>query len=134
MQNGGGEVMAGCERGYLCTVCGADVEEITDSVLYLRYVLGEVAWENLNRSPETHIRCDPILAQFIVSEFFAPVSVDGVFSKSCLDAEFVRDEEARVTSGFLRLRAVAGTNLPIAEYPLSRAGAERVHEARAHAE
>jgi hypothetical protein len=134
MPIGGSGKMAGCERGYLCTVCGEDVEVITDSVLYLRYVLGEVAWENLNRSPETHIRCDPILAQFIVSEFFAPVSVDGVFSKSCLDAEFVRDEEARVTSGFLRLRAVAGTNLPIAEYPLSRAGAERVHEARAHAE
>ncbi len=25
--------MAGCERGYLCTVCGEEVEEITDSVL-----------------------------------------------------------------------------------------------------
>ena len=41
--------MAGCERGYLCTVCGQDVEEITDSDLYLRYVLGEVEWDSLNR-------------------------------------------------------------------------------------
>ena len=114
--------MAGCERGYLCTVCGADVEEITDSVLYLRYVLGEVAWDDLDRSPESHIRCDPILAQFIVAEDFEPVNANGVFSKAALDPDFVRAEESRVTSGFLRLRAVAGTNLAIAEYPLSRAG------------
>ena len=65
VRSAGMESMAGCERGYLCTVCGDDVEEITDSVLYLRYVLGEVAWDDLNRSPETHIRCDPILAQFM---------------------------------------------------------------------
>ena len=51
------------------------------------------------------------------------MKVDGVFSKAGLDPEFVRDEEARVTSGFLRLREVAATNLPIADYPLSRAGA-----------
>ena len=37
--------MAGCERGYLCAVCGQEVEEITESDLYLRYVLGEVEWE-----------------------------------------------------------------------------------------
>ena len=54
-------------------VCGEDVEEITDSVLYLRYVLGEVDWNDLDRSPEKHIRCDPILAQFIVSDSFEPV-------------------------------------------------------------
>ena len=29
-----------CEEGYLCDVCGGDVEEITDSDLYLRYVIG----------------------------------------------------------------------------------------------
>jgi hypothetical protein len=132
MPNGGDGMMAGCERGYLCTVCGADVEEITDSVLYLRYVLGEVAWEDLDRSPETHLRCDPILAQFIVSEHFAPVSVDGVFAKTGLDPDFVRAEESRVTSGFLRLRAVAGTSLSIANYPLSRAEAGAAREAGAH--
>ena len=43
--------MAGCERGYLCTVCGQEVEEITDSDLYLRYVLGEVEWEVLQQCP-----------------------------------------------------------------------------------
>jgi hypothetical protein len=123
--------MAVCERGYLCAVCGEDVEEITDSVLYLRYVLGEIAWENLDRSPEKHIRCDPILAQFIVSDCFAPVTVDGVFSKSGLDPEFVKEEETRVTAGFLRLRAVAGSTLPIAEYPLSRTRMEVAQESSA---
>ena len=34
--------MAKCEEGYLCDVCGGDVEEITDSDLYLRYVIGQL--------------------------------------------------------------------------------------------
>ena len=33
--------MARCDQGYLCEVCGGDVEAITDSDLYLRYVLGD---------------------------------------------------------------------------------------------
>ena len=32
--------MAKCEEGYLCEVCGQDVAEITESDLYLRYVIG----------------------------------------------------------------------------------------------
>jgi hypothetical protein len=35
--------MVACEQGYLCDVCGRDVEAITESDLYLRYVLGEVS-------------------------------------------------------------------------------------------
>jgi hypothetical protein len=35
--------MARCDKGYLCDVCGEEVEEIVDSELYLRYVMGEVA-------------------------------------------------------------------------------------------
>jgi hypothetical protein len=124
--------MAGCERGYLCVVCGEDVEEITDSVLYLRYVLGEVDWNDLDRSPEKHVRCDPVLAQFIVSDRFQPVIVEGVFSKLGLDPEFVRTEEARVTSGFLRLREVAAAGVPIADYPLSQAPARYVRGAAQH--
>jgi hypothetical protein len=118
--------MAGCERGYLCAVCGADVEEITDSVLYLRYVLGEVDWNDLDRSPEKHVRCDPVLAQFIVTDSFEPITVDGLFSKAGLDADFVRSEEARITSGFLRLREIAATGAPIADYPLAQAAARYV--------
>ena len=65
--------MAVCEQGYLCEVCGQDVGEITESDLYLRYVLGEVDPETLHKSPERHILCNPTLAQFIVAEGFAPV-------------------------------------------------------------
>jgi hypothetical protein len=111
--------MAGCERGYLCVVCGEEVEEIEDSDLYLRYVLGDVDGDCLHQLPERHIRCDPVLAQFIVTESFDPVTVDGSFSKGCLDPEFVSSEEARVTQGYLRLREVAHTRVPIWEYPLA---------------
>jgi hypothetical protein len=124
--------MASCERGYLCVVCGEDVEEITDSVLYLRYVLGEVDWNDLDRSPEKHVRCDPVLAQFIVSDGFQPVSVEGVFSKLGLDPEFVRTEEARVTSGFQRLREVVAAGVPIADYPLAQVAARYVRGAAQH--
>jgi hypothetical protein len=115
--------MAGCERGYLCTVCGQEVEEITDSDLYLRYVLGEVDWDVLHRSPERHIRCNPVVAQFIVTERFPPVKLEGVFSKDHLDREFVSTEEARVTRGYLRLYEVVTAHLPISEYPLPDAPA-----------
>ena len=37
--------MARCDEGYRCEVCGRDVEAVTDSDLYLRYVLGEVPLE-----------------------------------------------------------------------------------------
>jgi hypothetical protein len=117
--------MAGCERGYLCSVCGDDVAEITDSVLYLRYVMGEVEWDLLNRAPETHIRCQPILAQFIVDASFEPVGCEGAFAKDQLDPEFVRSEEERVTVAYRRMRELAATNLPIEEYPLPHVIARR---------
>ena len=41
--------MAKCEQGYMCDVCGKDVEDITDSDLYLRYILGEVRPDHLRR-------------------------------------------------------------------------------------
>ena len=62
--------MAKCEEGYLCDVCGGDVGEITDSDLYLRYVIGEVDPETLHTLRERHIRCNPVLAQFIVDDGF----------------------------------------------------------------
>ena len=111
-------IMARCERGYLCVVCGKEVEEIAESKLYLQYVLGDVDGDFLHRLPEAHIRCDPILAQFIVTgEFDAPV-VTGSFAKSALDPEFVRAEESRVTRGYLRLIELTRGSLPIWEYPL----------------
>jgi hypothetical protein len=110
--------MAVCEQGYLCEVCGQDVEDLRVSDLYLRYVLGEVDPEKLHVSPERHIRCNPTLAQFIVAEHFEPVVVEGPFAKSELDPEFVASEEARVTRGYQRLLEIFGQELSITEYPL----------------
>jgi hypothetical protein len=110
--------MAQCDQGYLCEVCGQEVEDLIDSDLYLRYVLGEVDPERLHLLPERHIRCNPVLAQFIVDSGFDPVRVGGAFSKAELAPEFVAAEETRVTQGFLRLQEVLRLGLPIHEYPL----------------
>jgi hypothetical protein len=110
--------MAKCERGYLCDVCGEEVAEMTDSDLYLRYVLGEVPPDMLHRLPERHIRCNPVLAQFIVDPAFEPVRCEGVFAKMGLDAESVAEQEARVTRAWRRLQELPRLGLTILEYPL----------------
>jgi hypothetical protein len=110
--------MARCEQGYLCEACGRDVGEITDSDLYLRYVLGEVPPEELHLRRERHLRCNPELAQYIVDPAFPPVRCEGFFAKELLDAEHVAAEEARVTRGWRRLQELPGLGLPIVEYPL----------------
>ncbi len=124
--------MAHCEQGYLCDVCGRDVEEITDSDLYLRFVLGEVQPENLNITRERHIRCNPTVAQFINDPRFEPVRCDGPFAKEHLDRAYVAEQEARVTRGWRRLQELPTLQIPITEYPLPevieaqrRAAAER---------
>ena len=106
-----------CDEGYVCEVCGRDVEQITDSDLYLRYVLGEVPLERLHLQRERHIRCNPALAQFIVDPAFEPVICEGPFGKANLDSEFVTDEERRVTRGWKRLQDIPTLGLTIAEYP-----------------
>jgi hypothetical protein len=110
--------MAKCERGYLCEVCGQDVAEITESDLYLRYVLGEVPPEQLHRMPERHVRCNPALAQFVVDAGFEPMRCDGPFGKDNLDAAYVAEEEARVTRAWRRLQELPRLRVPIIEYPL----------------
>ena len=110
--------MARCERGYLCEVCGEEVEEILDSDLYLRYVLGEVDPERLHVLPERHIRCNPALAQYIVDPSFPSIRCEGVFAKETLDQEWVQLEEARVTSAWKRLQDIPTLGLSIVEYPL----------------
>lgn len=119
--------MAKCEEGYLCDVCGGDVAEITDSDLYLRYVIGEVDPETLHTRRERHIRCNPVLAQFIADDDFEQVVVEGEFDKRRLDPGYVRERQSLVTRGWRRLKEVAGLDLPIVDYPLPevRAAHER---------
>jgi hypothetical protein len=122
--------MAKCEEGYLCEVCGGDVEEIVDSDLYLRFVIGMLDPETLHTSRERHIRCNPVLAQFIVHDDFEPVLVEGDFDKRRLDAAYVRERETLVTRGYRRLREVAHLDLPIIDYPLAEVRARLEREAR----
>ena len=111
--------MAKCEEGYLCDVCGGDVEQIWESDLYLRYVIGQVDPETLHTTRERHIRCNPTLAQFIVDpEFEAPV-VAGPFGKSQLDAAYVREQERLITRGWRRLKELSHQEgVSLLEYPL----------------
>ena len=111
--------MAKCDEGYLCEVCGRDVEAISDSDLYLRYILGEVPLEFLHRLPERHVRCNPALAQYIIDPAFPVVRCDCPFAANELDPQFVRGERRRVTRAWRRLQAIPVLGLTVPEYPLS---------------
>jgi hypothetical protein len=115
----GFRTMAKCDEGYTCDVCGGHVEGVSESDLYLRYVLGEVPLERLHLHPERHIRCNPAVAQYIVDAEFPPVEFEGVFDKRSLDADAVKAEEGRVTGGWRRLQAIPTLGLAIPEYPLA---------------
>ena len=110
--------MAKCEQGYLCEVCGEEVADITDSDLYLRYVIGDIDVRLLLSAPERHIRCNPTQAQFIVDDDFQPVAVDGPFDKRRLDLRDVQGREELISRGWRRLREIPELNIPISEYPL----------------
>ena len=122
--------MAKCEEGYLCDVCRGDVEEITDSDLYLRFVIGLLDPETLHTTRERHLRCNPVLAQFIVDADFPPMTVEGDFDKRRLDPAYVRERETLVTRGYRRLREVAHLELPIIDYPLPEVRARLEAESR----
>jgi hypothetical protein len=110
--------VAQCDEGYRCDVCGEDVDEITASDLYLRYILGEVSPEYLPRQRERHIRCNPATAQYIVDPAFAPVRCEGLFAKDQLDPAHVAEQEERVTRAWRRLQQIPTLGVPITEYPL----------------
>ncbi len=110
--------MAKCEEGYLCDVCGGDVDGLAESDLYLRYVIGMIDPETLHTTRERHIRCNPALAQFIVADDFEPLAAAGDFDKRMLDPAFVKQRETLVTRGWRRLKELAGLDLPILDYPL----------------
>ncbi|MCA9080467.1 MAG: hypothetical protein KDA58_07900 [Planctomycetaceae bacterium] len=111
--------MAKCDEGYHCEVCAKYVESITDSDLYLRYIIGEISGHQLMTAPERHILCNPTLAQFIVDPEFAAPVVDGPFAKAELDPDDVRKREELVTRGWERLQTVRSLGIPISEYPLA---------------
>ncbi len=110
--------MAKCDEGYLCDVCGQDVAQITESDLYLRYVVGLLDPEVLHTTSERHIRCNPALAQYIVADDFEPVAIEGPFDKRHLDPTFVQQQEELITRGWKRLQDVIPLGIPIIEYPL----------------
>ncbi len=120
--------MARCDKGYLCDVCGEEVEEIVDSELYFRYVMGEIPPEVLTHSQDRHLRCNPAIAQFIVDPGFAPVICTSAFDKRQLDAAFVNDEERRITRAWQRLQQLPTLGLPVTEYPFPEV-CERWHAA-----
>jgi hypothetical protein len=123
--------MARCDQGYLCEVCGAEVEEIVDSDLYLGYIIGETPPDLLLTHPERHIRCHPFRAQFIVAEGFAPVRLEGAFGKTSLPADYVTEQEQLLTRGWLRLQEVVGLGLHFLEYPLPEVRTRLAAEAEA---
>ena len=110
--------MAKCDEGYLCDSCGKDVSELTESDLYLRFIVGMLDPEVLHTTAERHIRCNPVLAQYIVADDFKPVAVEGPFDKRQLDAGFVRDRERLFSRGWQRLKEVRSGEFSIIEYPL----------------
>lgn len=112
--------MAKCDEGYRCDVCGSDVTSIVESDLYLRYVIGELDPEVLHTTPERHIRCNPVLAQFIEHAKFSPVAVAGAFARNRLDKAYVDTRVSLVTRGYERLLEIAATegDRDVTEYPL----------------
>ena len=113
-------LMAKCDQGYLCEVCGEEVEDIRESDLYLRFVTGQIDSQKLLSSPERHVCCNPVVAQFIVDKGFEPVTVDGPFNKADLDADYVAGQEKLMTRGWLRLQELyeISDTLPVSQYPL----------------
>ncbi len=112
--------MANCDEGYSCDRCGAYVENVEVSELYLRFVMGAVALDELPREPERHLRCAPEFAQFIVDPAFEPVACDDPeLDKRRLPAELVARQEEVFTRAWRRLREVRELGLAVDEYPLT---------------
>lgn len=114
--------MAKCDEGYRCDVCGQDVTSIVDSDLYLRYVIGELDPEVLHTTPERHLRCNPVLAQFIDHVDFPSVLLEGPFARNALDPSFVAARVELVSCGYARLLQIAATegDRDVTAYPLER--------------
>lgn len=115
--------MAKCDEGYRCDVCGNDVTSIVDSDLYLRFVLGMLDPERLHVAAERHLRCNPVLAQFIQDDRFEAVAVEGELSRDALDEEACAQRTAWVTRGYRRLWEIRSWegDRDVTHYPLPEA-------------
>ena len=121
--------MAKCEEGYLCEVCGRDVENLRDSGLYLQFILGWIDPETLHTHREVHIDCLPALAQFIddadyprpTTEQTQPIATE--FDRNRLDPQFVQTRVDQVTRAYRRLRELDNMSErpAVIEYPLPEA-------------
>ncbi|WP_182866318.1 hypothetical protein [Stieleria mannarensis] len=115
--------MMKCDEGYRCDVCGQDVTSIVESDLYLRYVIGELDPETLHTAAERHIRCNPVLAQFIDDDQFEPVVIAGPMALAHLDGDFVAQRRQLVSRGYRRLLEIVDWpgDRDLTEYPLPEA-------------
>lgn len=108
-----------CDHGYVCTVCGRQVETLADSWLYVRFACGEVGAADLPASKDRHLRCAPELAQYVVDPAFAPLVDDRPETdKRRRDPEEVRARERLLTRAWRRLAGAEGKGWPIEEYVL----------------
>ena len=113
--------MAKCDEGYLCEVCGEEVELLTDSALYLQYVIGWIDPETLHTRRESHLRCQPTLAQFIDDpRFQPPIVVENEFDRRILDSAFAAERCELITLGYQRLWQLQSErrDLTVVDYPL----------------
>ncbi len=109
--------MAKCDTGYFCEKCGEYVDTIQESALYLRYVLGEVPFEELFSASEAHIRCVPELARLIEHPDYDPP--ENLGESPTQEGPDLGRTAARVTRAWQRLRAIPYLELSIEDYPLA---------------
>jgi hypothetical protein len=121
---GATKTMARCDQGYLCRVCGLEVEELTDSELYLRYVIHEIDSQTLIHLRDCHLTCNPVLAQFIDDPRLSfDLSVPESLDQRSLDQAFVMERRLRLSEGYRRLWEIRDhrRRFPhIQDYPLPR--------------
>jgi len=111
--------MSHCDEGYNCDRCGEYVENVRESELYLRFVLGAVPLSELPLKHAPHLLCAPEFAQFIVDPAFPAVSCDDpALAKENLPPEVRARQEQLFTRAWRRLQEVAEAGIPVDEYPL----------------
>ncbi|MFN3191858.1 MAG: hypothetical protein ACE361_15205 [Aureliella sp.] len=112
--------MAKCDEGYLCEACGAPVERLSESALYLQYILGWIDAGLLQTSRECHLKCMPALAQFVRHPEFEEVFAEGDFDRRQMDPKFVAERTELVTGAYQRLVDLQRKRkgLTLDDYPL----------------